>query len=265
MNIGIIGLGVVGSAIKAGFTKNGHIVKEHDIRLYTKIENVLETEVCYICVPTPSNKDGSCNTSTVCDVVRNLDKLKYKGIVAIKSTVEPGTTELLRDETDLTMCFVPEFLRERCAESDFINNNSLLLVGTDSNEVYEKIKDTHGDLPIHKIRSSIIEAELIKYFSNTYKAMRVTFANTFNKICQNLGANYDVVKDAFLLHGIQEGHYLNVNKDFGGFGGSCLPKDTRAMKYLVDKLSLDLKLFETIIEENNKFIITVPDGMRREI
>ena len=86
-----------------------------------------------------------------------------------------------------------------------------------------------------------------------------------NPTIHKLGANNDVVKDSFLLHGIQEGHYLNVNKDYGGFGGTCLPKDTRAMKYLVDKLGLDLKLFETIIQENDKFVVKVPEGMRKEI
>jgi len=265
MNIGIVGLGVVGSAIKAGFEKIGHNVKEHDIKLYTRIEDILNTEICYICVPTNSNEDGACDVSIVHEVVNDLDKLDYKGIVAIKSTVEPGTTEKFRDETNLTICFVPEFLRERCAEDDFINHNSLLLVGTDSDEVYKKVKDSHGSLPVHKIKSSIIESELVKYFSNTYKAMRVIFANTFYKICGELGANYDVVKDAFLLHGIFEGHYLNVNKDFGGFGGVCLPKDTKAMSYLVEKLDLDLQLFKMIIEENDKFVIKVPKGMRKEI
>ncbi len=265
MKIGIVGLGVVGSAIEAGFKKVGHEVIPHDIRLHTELSDVLNTKICYICVPTNSNEDGSCNISIVESVVKDLDKLKYKGIVAIKSTVEPGTTERLRRETDLNLCFVPEFLRERCATDDFINHNSLLLVGTDDDNNWELIKETHGNLPTHKIKSTIIEAELIKYFSNTYKAMRVVFANTFYKICEELGANYDVVKDSFLLHGIQEGHYLNVNKEFGGFGGMCLPKDTRAMKYLIDKLGLDLKLFETILDENDKFTVKVPEGMRKEI
>jgi UDP-glucose 6-dehydrogenase len=74
-----------------------------------------------------------------------------------------------------------------------------------------------------------------------------------------------VVKDSFLLHGIQEGHYLNVNKEFGGFGGACLPKDTKAMKYLVEKLNLNLDLFKNILDENDKFVMKVPKGMRREI
>lgn len=266
MKIGIVGLGVVGSACRTGFEKIGHDVKYHDIKLYTKLEEILDTEVCFISVPTNSDENDSCDISIVQNVVEELSDMNYKGIVAIKSTVEPGTTDMLKNKTkNLNLCFVPEFLRERCATEDFIYNNSLLLVGTDSDEVFEKIKETHGNLPVHKIKSSIIEAELIKYFSNTYKAMRVVFANTFYKICEKLEANYDVVKDSFLLHGIQEGHYLNVNKEFGGFGGVCLPKDTKAMNYLVKKLDLDLNLFKNILDENDKFVMKVPKGMRREI
>jgi len=84
-------------------------------------------------------------------------------------------------------------------------------------------------------------------------------------LCEKLDANYDVVKDAFLFHGIGEGHYLNVNKEFGGFGGTCLPKDTKGLAYLSEKLGLDLNIFKMIVEENEKFVTKVPQGMRREI
>jgi len=220
MKIGIVGLGVVGTACKNGFEKLGHKVYGHDIKLYTSINDVLDTEVCYICVPTPSNEDGSCDISIVEDIVSQLNNLDYNGIVAIKSTVEPGTNKTFRDKyKNIRLYFVPEFLRERCA--------------TD--------------------------------FSNSYKALRITFANSFYKLCEELGANYDLVKDSFLFHGVGEGHYLNVNKEFGGFGGTCLPKDTRGLAYLVDKLGLDLDIFRLIVNENEKFVVKVPEGMRKEI
>ena len=108
-----------------------------------------------------------------------------------------------------------------------------------------------------------IEAELMKYFSNSYKAMRVTFANAFYKICEKVDANYDVVKDTFLFHGIGDGHYLKVNKQFGGFGGTCLPKDTKGLANLVKDLDLDIELFNTIIKDNEKFT-NVPNKENRE-
>ena len=87
MNIGIVGVGVVGGACKFGFELLGHNVLVHDIALETKIEDVLESEIVFICVPTPMGEDGSCDTTIVEDVVKTLSELNYKGIVAIKSTV----------------------------------------------------------------------------------------------------------------------------------------------------------------------------------
>ena len=95
MNIGIVGLGVIGSAAQYGFQKLGHRISTHDIKLNTKLSDLLESEIIYICVPTPSNEDGSCNTSIVESVVNELHQLNYKNIIAIKSTVEPGTTSKL--------------------------------------------------------------------------------------------------------------------------------------------------------------------------
>ena len=98
MDIGIVGLGVVGTACKNGFEKIGHKVKYHDVKFYTNIEDVLDTEVCFVSVPTPSNEDGSCDISIVEEVVGQLNDLKYKGVLAIKSTVEPGTNKEFREK-----------------------------------------------------------------------------------------------------------------------------------------------------------------------
>ena len=96
IKIGIIGVGVVGDAIKTGFEAVGHKVSVHDLRLDTKINDVLDTEACFLCVPTPPREDGSCNTSIVESVIKELTDLDYSGIVCIKSTVPPGTTERMQ-------------------------------------------------------------------------------------------------------------------------------------------------------------------------
>ena len=256
MVIGIIGKGVVGTAIKKGFEKINHTVKYHDIKHDTKIQDVLDTEIIFVCVGTPSDKDGHCDITAVLSVVEELNNLNYKGIVSIKSTVKPGTTnKLIEKYPDLTFCFVPEFLREKCAYEDFVYNNSVLVVGTDDKKVYDIVVESHGTLPTHKVQLSVIEAELMKYFSNTYKAMRIIFANSFYKLAKHFGGNYNAIKDAFLFHAVEEGHYLRVNKDFGyGYGGMCLPKDTKAMKSLVEEEGLDLNVFKFLEEENEKFI-----------
>jgi nucleotide sugar dehydrogenase len=264
MKIGVIGLGVIGSACKYGFEKLGHEVNIHDIKFNTNMTNILNTEICFICVPTPSDEDGSCNVSIVESVVLELKDLEYDGIIAIKSTVKPTTTQNLIDKTKLKICFVPEFLRERSAISDFIDNHDLLVVGTDSNEIFEKVKNCHGHYPKKIEILNPTEAELLKYYSNTYNATKIIFANEMYEICEKLGINYTKIKDAFVKRGTTIDTYLDVNENFRGYAGVCLPKDTKALDSLVKELGLDLKLFEVIDSENNKFKKTVFNGMRLE-
>tara|TARA_R110001583_G_scaffold39728_2_gene127136 strand:+ start:639 stop:1430 length:792 start_codon:yes stop_codon:yes gene_type:complete len=262
MKIGIIGVGIIGGACKYGFEKLGHKVICHDIALDTSIEDVLDTQITYICVPTPSDEDGSCNTSIVESVVHELHTLGYSGIVAIKSTVKPTTTEKLIKETGMEICFVPEFLRERCSISDFTENHDLLAIGSHSQTTYEMVKLCHGSYPKSHSHLTPTEAELLKYYSNVINALKVVFANEMYEICKTVGADYTKVKETFIKRGTTKDLYLDVNDNFRGYAGMCLPKDTKALDSFVKELGLDLKLFETMESENNKFKKTVFDGMR---
>ena len=265
MKIGIIGKGFVGNAISVGFESQGHEILVHDTKLNTKIEDVMEAKLIYICVPTPSSEDGSCNTDIVESVLGELSELNYKGAVCVKSTIVPGTTQKFRQIFgNLNLNFVPEFLREKTAVEDFLHNNNVLVIGSEDEEVIELVKESHGTLPTHTVTMTSTEAELTKYFSNTYKAMRVTFANAFYNLCQSMGSDYDKVKDAFLFHGIGDGHYLRVNKQFGGYGGTCLPKDSKALAKLVDELGLPMDIFKVIVSDNEIFTKTGQKG-REEI
>lgn len=261
--IGIIGLGVVGSAVESGFKKLGHEVKIHDIKFGTKLEDVLDTEVCYICVPTPSCDNGACDTSIVESVIESLISKNYTGVMAIKSTVSPGTTATLIEKFKNTnICFVPEFLRERCAVVDFIENHDLCVIGTDREDIYEKIKNNHGRYPKKFVKLTVTEAELTKYFNNVYNATLITFANSFYEVCKSFGANYTSVKDAITERNNISDVYLDCNDNVRGFGGMCLPKDTSALNFLVKNNKIDVDFFEMILKENNKYKITVFEGMR---
>lgn len=264
MTIGIVGLGVVGGAIKNGFEYIGHNVVWHDIKYPdSKIDNLIDSDIIYVCVPTNVGENEECDLTSVKNVIYELNTLNYRGLIAIKSTVEPGTTNKFKSKyPNLKLAFVPEFLRERCAFSDFVFNNNLLVVGSDNDEDYDLVIRSHGTLPTHKIKMTCVEAELTKYFSNTYKATKITFANSFAKVCEHFDANYNLIKDAFLFHGVNESNYLSVNDEFGGYGGICLPKDTKAMKSLCKKNNIDVGIFEFIDEENKKFVKKVQKGMR---
>ena len=263
MKIGIVGLGIIGSACKFGFEKLGHTVLVHDIIMETKLNDLIDCEIIYVCVPTPSNENGSCDTSIVEQVILDLKNLKYNGVIAIKSTVKPTTTQKLIEQTDLKICFVPEFLRERCAITDFTENHDLLAIGTESEYVFDLVKKCHGNYPKNITQLKPTEAELLKYYSNVYNALKITFANEIYEVCQKLDINYSDVKNAFIKRGTTKDIYLDVNDNFRGYAGMCLPKDTKALDSLVKELGLDLRLFEIIDQENNKFTKTVFKGMRK--
>jgi len=262
MNIGIIGVGVVGGACLKGFELLGHNVFAHDPKLNTLLSVVKDTDIVYVCVPTPSAEDGSCDLSIVRDTIQKLENLNYKGLVALKSTSVPGTTEQLISETTLNMCFVPEFLREWCATEDFVTNHEVLVVGCHEAWMYDLVVESHGYFPKNKVMMTPTEAEVLKYYSNVYNALRVVFANAMYEVCDRLGADYEKIKDAYLLRGQSSPHYLAVNEQLRGYGGACLPKDTKALDALVKQLGLDLKLFETIDRDNQQFKRTVIPGMR---
>ena len=263
MKIGIIGLGAVGSANKQGFDHLGHEVLVHDIRLSTSIKDVLSTEINFICVPTPSADDGQCDTAILESVIQELNDNNYNGIIAIRSTAVPGFTQsMIEKHKTLAICFVPEFLRERCAADDFINNHKLLAVGTFDIWVFRKVVKAHGNLPEHTEHLTPTEAEVLKYFNNVYASLRVTFANVMYEICEKLNCDYTTIKNSYIKTGKAVDMYLDVSDGLRGYGGMCLPKDTKALARLMEKLNLDLHLIASIDQDNSKFKKTVFNGMR---
>jgi UDPglucose 6-dehydrogenase len=261
MKIGIVGVGVVGGACKFGFELLGHELFTHDIRLNTSIDDVLNTEVVFICVPSPSTDDGSCDTSIVEEVILQLKNKHYSGVVAIKSTVEPGTTKRLVAETKMNICFVPEFLRERCAVTDFTENHDVCIIGTNDIDTFELVKECHGNYPEKFINLTPTEAEFCKYFNNIYNAMLIIFANSFYEACKSKDVNYTNVKNAVVNRKHIHGNYLECNDNFRGFGGMCLPKDVSALAAMMKDTNIEF--FKNLLEENKKYKITVFEGMRK--
>ncbi|NBP00902.1 MAG: UDP-glucose/GDP-mannose dehydrogenase family protein [Proteobacteria bacterium] len=263
MRVGIIGLGVVGNANKKGFETLDHEVSFHDIKLNTKLEDVLNTSAVFICVPTPSLEDGGCDTSILESVIHDLHELNYAGIIAIRSTAVPGFTQTMVEKySNNSICFVPEFLRERCAVEDFIKNHNVLAIGTNNDYVYETISSIHGFLPKQTVRLSPTEAELLKYFNNVYASLRIVFANVFFEASKKLNCDYDAIKNAYIKTGKALDMYLDVSDSLRGYGGMCLPKDTKAFAKLLIDNNLDFKIIESINDDNDKFKKTVYNGMR---
>ena len=255
MKIGIIGFGTVGQAIYHGFKKINHDVQSYDIvDNEASITSVLNTDIVFVCVPTNSDKDGRCDTSIVDKVINELAFIKYPGVIAIKSTVIPGTSDrLIAEYPDLKICTVPEFLRQDYAKDDFFNNHDVLVVGTNDFNISKTVIDAHGAIPKTVCVVSPTEAEITKYFNNVHNAVEVVFANAMNEMCEKLGADYQKVFGAISNRSnINVGH-LKCNAQYRGFGGACLPKDTLAWKQLAQSIGVDVKIFSSICDDNRRY------------
>jgi len=255
MKIGVIGYGMVGSAITQAFRDQRHSVAVYDIKILdSKIEDTIDSDIIYVCVPTKQNSDGSCDLSIVEQTVEKLSTFEFKGTVAIKSTVEPGTTSNLQAKyKDLTLAHVPEFLRERCGYQDFTENHNVLIVGTDHEKAFLDVVNSHHPYPKNTIRVKSSESELAKYFSNSYKALRTVFSTSFGQMSEHLNVDYNNVLQAFLLEDVKSDAYLKYTSEFKGFGGSCLPKDVSALNHYCAKEKLDLDVFDFTLKQNDKF------------
>ena len=128
MIIGVVGYGVVGAAVGESLKELGHEVSPHDITMDTQLSDVLGSALCFLCVPTPKNEKGECDTTIVEEVIENLDHEDYPGIICIKSTVEPESTNKLAAKfSGLTFIHNPEFLTARTAFEDFHSQKQVFL------------------------------------------------------------------------------------------------------------------------------------------
>lgn len=254
MKIGIIGRGTVGSAVFEGLEYLGHAMSFFDPKYEgSTLADVLDTDVAFISVPTNQAPNGDCDTTIVDRVVAELAQANYKGLVSIKSTVIPGTTDRLRSQyPGLRMSMVPEFLRAKSALADFVYNHDLLVIGTYTREDADMLIEIHGSFPENVAKVSPTEAEVIKYFNNVHHAMSVTFANITYDVCNKLGANYMNVYKAITKRDCINPAYLMANPNMRGYGGHCLPKDTSAWNNLIKNLELPYTLIQSVIDDNEK-------------
>jgi nucleotide sugar dehydrogenase len=254
LRIGIIGLGTVGEAIRRGFEGN-HEIFIHDPKLGTKLTGVTDNcEVAYIAVPTPTDREtGRCDTSIVRSI---LEALPDDFSAIIKSTVIPGTSQGFHEEfTNLRIACSPEFIRAESADGDF-KSQEILVVGTHHEDLANLVLKHHLESGIllggEFFHVSPTEAEIVKYAKNSFYAMKVIFGNHFQRLANNLEQDWGVVK-RIITHpqerGIVDSHLDEFNGKMG-FGGSCLPKDTIAIRTKFEELGLEADLFESILSDN---------------
>ena len=268
MKIGSIGRGMVGEAIFQGLKDLGNEMTYYDPKFKdSKLEDIFDSDVVFIAVPTLPNEKNECDLSILINVLDKLHQLKYTGVICIKSTITPGTTQKMIDKyNNDNICFCPEFLRERCAYEDFISHNKICLVGTTSEKSFSVIKKIHENISEQFKMVSPIEAELTKYMQNVYNTYRILFANAYYEVCKHNGVTYNSVLDSLLFRKELDEKYMRCDEKMRGPSGPCLVKDSLAFNQYVNSLDLPIKpeIFQNIVNDMKLYPRTVIDGTRTE-
>ena len=251
MEIGIVGNGFVGSSVAFGFSPQCGC--DADIKIYDKdsskathsLESTLTSDFIFVSVPTPSNPDGSINLDVVYNIFEEMSVLNYRtdNVFLLRSTVTPGTTrKLQRKFRNLNIVFNPEFLTERSAKLDFINQSRFILGGLKKNvNKVEKLYVDRFGTTTPVIKTNYETAEMIKYMNNCYFATKVSFMNEMYQIADACGVDWDMAVEGFVRDGRIGHSHMSVPGPDGkfGFGGSCFPKDIQAMINFAESLGVN--------------------------
>lgn len=258
MNLGIIGRGFVGSAVANGFNKDCNQIIVDPEYTDNTIEDVLDCKLVFVCVPTPVSEDGSCDTTIANDVLTELNRLQYKGVVVIKSTIIPDYLHEFKKEFELKIVYNPEFLTEANANEDFKNPPFQVFGGKWRDcEVVEKAYLRHSSVRIvPTFKVDLTTASLLKYTINSWLATKVTFFNELKEL-HELGSSmvsWEQFTDMLSRDERIGNSHMQVPGPDGepGFGGHCLPKDTEALLNYADKKNIKMSVLRKAVQTNKK-------------
>jgi len=310
LSISVFGLGYVGSVSAACFASIGHRVIGVDVnpakvemieggrspiieasmnelvaegnracRLHATIDStaaVLESDVSFVCVGTPSLRSGKLDLSHIEKVTREIGaalKQKKSGhTFVLRSTVLPGTTESVvvpileqasgqRAGIDFTVVYNPEFMREGSAVADFLQPPYTILGAREPSHL-GPLRELYKQTPGRMFETSIAVAEMAKYVSNAFHAVKVTFANEVGTLCKQMGVDAQAVTEIFTSD-----TRLNISPAYlspgFAFGGSCLPKDVRALTYRAKELDLKLPMLESLLPSNAEHVERAVEAVMR--
>ncbi|OUV04600.1 MAG: hypothetical protein CBC40_04515 [bacterium TMED80] len=241
-SIGIIGNGFVGEAQAFAFSPVCNI-KIYDVDRLKSTHTLSEThnsDFVFVCVPTPTHKNGKQNLKYINEAFKNACE---KPIYILKSTVTPGTTDLLRNKFgNIKIIFSPEFLTERTSKLDMLTQNRIILGGKKSltksvRKLYE-LRFKNKNI----IETDSTTSELIKYMNNTFFATKVAMMNEYKLLADKIGVNWDDALNGFASDGRIGDSHLDVPGPDGdyGYGGKCFPKDVCALIDYAEKKGVKL-------------------------
>ena len=295
-NIAIIGTGYVGLTSGACFAKLGHKVVCVDV-VQAKIDNlnkgilpivetglevlvaegveaglltfttdvvsaVIDAEVVFLCVPTPEGADGSADLSYIQTAARTLAPLLLSGAVVVnKSTVPVGSTKVVERELkrpDVAVVSNPEFLREGSAIHDFLNPDRIV-VGSDNQHAAVEVAALYEKVGAPVVVTDPASAETIKYAANAFLATKISYINAVAAICEGVGAD---INDVVLGLGYDKRIGHEFLRPGPGWGGSCFPKDTKAMVKIAEDAGYDFGLLKGVITVNDQQYGRIVDKIR---
>ena len=232
-------------------------------------ESIRKSTVIFIGVGTPSLKSGEADLSQVISVADTIaENLNEYKVIVTKSTVPVGTNQMIidriRSKTDKSFDVVsnPEFLREGKAIIDFFNPNRVI-IGYTSDRARKIMEDVYRALRINQtpfVWCNLETAELIKYASNAFLATKITFINQIANLSEKIGADVHLVAKAMGMDGRISQKFLHPGP---GYGGSCFPKDTRALVNIGNKLNVDMSLVKEVIRANEVQKLFVVEKVRK--
>src|SRR5215471_11996774 len=228
---------------------------------------VLETGISFLCVGTPSMRNGKLDLGHISPVCQEIGQALRKKdsfhLVVLRSTVLPGTAETIVVPTlekasgkkmgkDFGVCVNPEFMREGTAVADFLEP-SITIIGASEMAHSRILRELYSWVPGKVFETSFRSAEMVKYVCNGWHAVKVAFANEVGTMAKSLGVDAEAVIEIFSAD-----TKLNISPTYlkpgFAFGGSCLPKDVRALNYRAKELDLKLPLFESLLPSNEEHL-----------
>lgn len=298
--ISVIGLGVVGLTTAVGFASRGHKVigvdidpekvkqinrkecpiyevglsqalKTVDLHATQNYDEVLESDVTFLCGGTPPKKDGSIDLRFLEQPASQLaEVIKTNGIknhlIVVRSTVVPGTTDavirpLFKDFKSVSLCVNPEFLREGTSIEDFLNP-SRIVIGSDNEDSCDLLCKVYRDFKCSILKTDIRTAEMIKQASNAFLANRISFINEIGNICKQLGMDVYEVAEGMGQDPRIGREYLRAGIGFGGF---CLPKDISALVATAKEAGYEPKILEEIMRLNKAQPLRLIEILKKHI
>ncbi len=237
-------------------------------------EAVAETDISWICVGTPSTASGGLETGFVRRVAEDIGRALHikpaYHLVVLRSTVLPGTVDSVlvpalmetsgkKPGIDFGVCFHPEFLREGSSVDDF-RYPPKIVIGSDNDRAADTLAAMYRDFEAPIFKTSTRAAEMVKYADNAFHALKVVFGNEIGTLCKSLGIDSHEVMRIFC-----EDKKLNISKAYlmpgFAYGGSCLPKDLRALNHLARSLHVELPVLANIQASNDLHITRVLDAI----